>query len=244
MKFKSPVYSQVSGSVGGLTYAHAASTMYARARSLPTNPNTTRQVGIRGAVTALSARWNQVLTQAERDGWIAYANASPVTNKLGDPLTLSGQQMYIRCNAVRAQITAWTADFTVPVVQALVDTAPSTPGQAVGISSIAAFGVTAGVVGFSANLAAPMDDDGDVVLQAGSLVSGGRAYYRGPYQLAAAGAVAAAATSAVLTPDTADPEVWWAGVTPAAGDFLAWRARILYDDGRIGPASRMISEMV
>lgn len=244
MKFKSPVYSQVSGSIGGLTYAHTAGTMYARARSTPVNPNTTRQLGVRGAVTALAARWNQVLTQAQRDGWIAYAAASPITNKLGDPLTLSGQQMYIRCNAIRAQVTAWTSDFTTPVVFALVDDAPTTPGLAVGISSMAAFGVTAGVIGFSANLAAPMADDGDLVVQIGQLVSGGRSYYRGPYQLGFTAAVASAATSAVATPDTADPEVYWAGVVPSAGDFVAWRGRIIYDDGRIGPAIRAISEMV
>ena len=44
MKFTSQVYTQASGSVGGLTYSHNRSGMYTRARSTPTDPASTLQL--------------------------------------------------------------------------------------------------------------------------------------------------------------------------------------------------------
>lgn len=103
MKFKSPVYSSVSGSIAGLTYSHNRGGLYTRARAVPTNPNTSAQQSARNAFASLVALW-QTLTSAQRDAWNTYAENVTVLSALGDPLTLTGQQMYIRCNSPRLRV--------------------------------------------------------------------------------------------------------------------------------------------
>jgi len=105
MKFKSSVYTQVSGSVGGLTYSHNAGGMYARARAVPTDPASEYQVRMRNAVAVLAARWRDVLTAGQRDAWNDYAANTPILDTLGDPRLVSGIAMYIRGNTPRIQFS-------------------------------------------------------------------------------------------------------------------------------------------
>jgi hypothetical protein len=115
MKFRSQVYTAVSGSVGGLTYAHNRGGMYTRGRATPTNPNSAAQMVARATFANLATAWGAVLTQADRDGWSLYATNTPLTDAFGEPLTLSGQQMYNRCNSPRVRSGADRVD-TPPVV--------------------------------------------------------------------------------------------------------------------------------
>lgn len=103
MKFKSQVYTQVSGSVGGVTYSHGRSGMYARGRGLPTNPNTAYQQAVRSNFALLMSAWLGTLSAAQRAAWEAYAAAVPYVNALGDPVTLTGPQMFVACNSLRLQ---------------------------------------------------------------------------------------------------------------------------------------------
>lgn len=115
MIFKSALVTQASGSVGGVTLSHNAGGMYMRARTIPTNPNTVNQQTIRGLVSQLSNLWGTTLTPAQRDLWDVYAANVPLTNALGDPITVSGLNMYVRSN--------------VPILQAglpRVDAGPTT----------------------------------------------------------------------------------------------------------------------
>lgn len=84
------------GSIGGNTYARNRYGAYARARVVPVNPNTTRQQGIRAAMSALVQRWNTTLTQPQRDGWDNYAANVDWKNKLGETQKLTGFSHYIR----------------------------------------------------------------------------------------------------------------------------------------------------
>jgi len=43
MKFKSPILSQASGSIAGITFSHNRGGMYVRARAVPTNPGSPQQ---------------------------------------------------------------------------------------------------------------------------------------------------------------------------------------------------------
>lgn len=103
MKFKSAIITQASGSIGGATYAHNQGGLYIRARSIPTNPNTTPQQAARNAFGSLAMAWRETLTSAQRSAWEAYAANTPVTNSLGDSILLSGQQMFIRNNGARVR---------------------------------------------------------------------------------------------------------------------------------------------
>ena len=103
MLFKSTVLAQASGSVAGATFSRNRGGLYVRSRSIPTNTDSEAQRGIRNAMTALIGRWRSVLTPAQRNGWSDYAESVPVVNKLGDTVTRSGPNMYMRSNVSRLQ---------------------------------------------------------------------------------------------------------------------------------------------
>ena len=110
MKFKSQVYTAVSGSIGGITYSHNKGGMYTRARATPTNPSSAAQLAARNAFGAMALRWRETLSTAQRNSWENYAALTPVTDKLGEPVLLSGQQMYIRNNTQRVRSGLATVD--------------------------------------------------------------------------------------------------------------------------------------
>jgi hypothetical protein len=101
MLIKSTILAQMSGSLNGSVFSHNRGGQYARNRSIPANPATTRQGEVRTSITVLSLQWGQVLTQSQRDAWINYAAANPVTNRLGDQTTLSGIAQYTKTNQFR-----------------------------------------------------------------------------------------------------------------------------------------------
>lgn len=101
MIFKSQLLTQASGSVGGLTFSRNKGGAYTRARAVPINPNTPFQQIIRNAVASLSNLWVNVLTPTQRAEWDLYAANVPILNALGDPINLTGLNMYIRSNTPR-----------------------------------------------------------------------------------------------------------------------------------------------
>lgn len=123
MKFKSALVTQVSGSIGGMTGSHNRGGMYFRARSIPTNPVSTFQQQVRSAFTTLVNRWTESLNATQRSLWNTYGQNVSVTDPLGDPRFLSGQQWYIACNTPRVQATTKLSG--TPIVPALIDSAPA-----------------------------------------------------------------------------------------------------------------------
>jgi hypothetical protein len=103
MLFKSPVYSQASGSIAGIVYSHNRGGLYTRARSVPVNPNTVQQQAVRNAMLTLSTRWQGVLTSAQRTEWETYAINVPLVGPTGDTRNVGGIGMYNRSNVVRVQ---------------------------------------------------------------------------------------------------------------------------------------------
>lgn len=103
MKFKSHIATQVSGSVGGTTFASNQGGMYMRARSTPTNPNSPFQVAVRAGFRACMNAWTNVLTAAQRAAWKTYAANTPLINSLGDAKPIGANAMFARTNTVRQQ---------------------------------------------------------------------------------------------------------------------------------------------
>lgn len=124
MKFKSALLTQVSGSVGGATFAHNQGGMYIRARSLPTNPATPAQQVIRNAMSQAHTAW-KALSGAVRLDWKLYAATTALTNSLGDPYYLSSLGMYLRQYVSRAQC-GMTQITTAPPTPGLADLSPVT----------------------------------------------------------------------------------------------------------------------
>lgn len=94
MLWKSHMHSELSGSIGGITYSHGRYGPYGRARVVPVNVNTTELEIARAFFSASVARW-KTLTAVQQQSWIDFAAGTPWTNKLGETVFLTGQAMYI-----------------------------------------------------------------------------------------------------------------------------------------------------
>lgn len=125
MKILPLLASAMSGSMAGVTASHNRGGAYFRARTIPTNPASSAQVALRGAVAAATQRWSSVLTDAQRDAWDLYAQNTTWTDKLGQAIQLSGVNHYVRSNSFRILQTTFL-DQTNAEATATVDDAPTT----------------------------------------------------------------------------------------------------------------------
>lgn len=221
MKFKSPVYSQASGAVAGLVYSHNSGGMYTRARSIPTNPASSRQTVVRNAVAGLSNYWSQILTSAQRAAWNVYATNVPLVGPLGDARKVSGIAMYVRSNTPRfqsglARVDAGPTTFTLGSFTNPVITASHTaPEFSIAFTNTDSW---AGAVG------------GAMLVYASRPQSSGIGFFNGPY--AYAGKIAGAAT-----PPTS-PATMAAPFPLAAGQQVFFRVEVTQADGRLSAAFR------
>ena len=101
MLIQSGIITAASGSIGGVTASHNRGGMYLRAKTIPTDPNSTFQAVVRSAMTTLANRWATVLTEAQRAAWETYANQVPIVNALGATQFVTGLNMYVRDNVSR-----------------------------------------------------------------------------------------------------------------------------------------------
>lgn len=91
---------QLSGSIGGTTFARNRSGNYARARTTPVNPASSRQEEVRAIIAALSDRWSNTVTAVQRTAWNLYASSVAMKNRLGEVIFLSGYNHYLRSNSI------------------------------------------------------------------------------------------------------------------------------------------------
>jgi len=176
---KSQVATQISGSVGGVTYAHNKSGMYMRARSIPVQPDSAAQLQVRSALTALVNAWINDLTAANRAAWNLYAQNVSVTNPLGDQINNSGQNWYIGCNSVRLQ---GVAKLSTGLTR--IDAGPTTYNRGDFTTPVVVLSVASGVVlsGFSGDDWAAEDDAGMNVFL-GAPQDATRNFYKGPFRM-------------------------------------------------------------
>lgn len=95
-----PIVAEIRGSIGGVTFARNRGGQYARNRSVPLNPQTTRQVAVRQEFGNLSNIWSTALSPAQRTEWSTYAANVPLVNSLGESRNVSGINMFSRGNAL------------------------------------------------------------------------------------------------------------------------------------------------
>jgi len=171
---------QLSGSVGGVVAGHNKGGQYLRNRSIPVNPNSERQLAVRQGLSAASINW-RALTDAQRDAWGAYAAETPLVNSLGESITVSGFNMYVRTNA-----------YLTGIGQAQLTAAPTSPGSSslgtpAGTPFVAsvADGVTFAVTGANATRAS------SCIVQYGPPLSAGVSFFKAPYSLFATVTMAA-----------------------------------------------------
>jgi hypothetical protein len=84
-----------SGSQAGTTFSHNRAGQYTRNRRSPVQPvGTGRRAIIRQAFGAASSAW-AALTIVQQAAFTSYAAAHPITDALGQSITLTGQQMFV-----------------------------------------------------------------------------------------------------------------------------------------------------
>lgn len=213
MKFTSSVWSGVSGSIGGTTYGRGPNGgLVARTRTLPSNPNTTPQQNIRAALGVASAAWGGTLTAANRAAWDAYAALTPLTDPLGESITVGGLQMFQRWAALRQLIGESTTQPTLAI-----SGLGQPPTDVSGASMVPLW--TTDVDGGAS-------DDGNVFWQVSAKLSGGMNSVKRALTFDVSADIAAAATTVTATPV----------ITIGTGDRIVIRTRLVYDDGRVSQA--------
>lgn len=128
----------VGGSYGSITIGRNRYGTYQRNRTVPVNPNSSRQVAARAAFRAAVNFWTTgVAPTVDRDTWETYAQAVPWLNSAGETTHLSAQAMFIRYYA------AVMAAFGTPPTPLTVQVTPP------GIFNIGSIDVVLGEDGFT-----------------------------------------------------------------------------------------------
>ena len=220
-----------SGKIGGTVYAHNRYGSYARTWKKPVDPSSALQVAARARLTAASEAWRG-LSDAVRLGWEQYADATPMTNRLGETIYLSGQAMFARCQAFGAQLAVYT-----------ISGFPGTPGQAPQPNlAPGAFGLKVAGLGFTVSGGSWtdfsfLDGASDLLLiQISPPVSAGVTFHKGPWTTVL---IDAGTVSGLANPT--DPIVI-SGVALAASEIRFVRVRQMDSENRLGPAA--ISEPI
>jgi hypothetical protein len=116
-KFVSQVYSEIRGSVNGVTYARNRYGLYARSKASPVQPRTPAQSERRAQLTVLSQRW-RTLSESNRAEWRALADELTRSDALGLTYRLSGLQAYLQVNLWRALLGLAAQDNAPPQLAA------------------------------------------------------------------------------------------------------------------------------
>lgn len=207
---------QRSGSIGATVYSHNRFGQYIRARSIPVNPNTDRQVAVRNAIQSITIAWETVLTELQRVAWQTYAAGVAWTNKFGDSVHLTGLNHFVRSNSVRVQSTIARVD-DAPVILNLAAAElqlSATASEATQQLTIQGDGAAAWVG----------EADAWQFFYMGQPKSAGIKFFGGPYRLATA------------TPGAGPPPfpvIIAAPFTIVEGQRIWIRSRIARGDGRL-----------
>jgi hypothetical protein len=213
MLFKSPVYSEASGSIAGITYSHNRGGQYTRARVVPVNPGTPFQQAIRAFVQSLTAAWNNLLTDPEREAWNTYAFNVPILGPLGEPRNIGGLAHYIRSNIPRLQAGGLQID-AAPIIFNLGQATP--PVATITAPSTASIAFTNTDEWYTVGVS------GIMAVYASRPRPASINYFKGPYRF----------MGYIMTPDV-NPKVMTLPFVVAAGQRIFLQARANQTDGRL-----------
>ncbi|MBA7694999.1 hypothetical protein ES703_103616 [subsurface metagenome] len=217
----------MSGSIAGVTHARNRFGNYTRPRTKPVNPRSQRQMGIRTIMMYLAEQWREApMTQAIQDAWRTYADSVNWNNRLGEQVTLTGFNMFIRGNAALMNIGA---DFVVA--------GPAALGLPAGDPNMVVSNVSEAAQKFDLAFDDGFDwcaeDDAYMIMYQGKPTSASHNFFGGPFRRCAfiAGNTAVPTTSPAL----ALPNI---GFPITEGQKIWWEAAIVRADGRISTRFR------
>ncbi len=210
--------SGASGSQGGITASHNRFGPYLRSRTVPVNPNSSRQQAARTNFSAAAEFWSNTLTQLQRDAWNQYAAAIAWVGSLGQTVYLTGFNMFIR--SMTATLASGLPDVADgPTILTLPE---SDPTFSVSISEATQL-IT---VTFDEALAWVDEDDAGFAVSMGSPKGAGRQFLGGPFRLGST--LLGDGTTPLTTPQTMT-----APFLVAENQKVDVFARIIRADGRV-----------
>jgi hypothetical protein len=92
------IISEIRNKIAATVYTKNKAGASIRNRVTPINRKSSAQTLRRQQLASYSSQWRG-LTQAQRDGWNSGAANFPQTDNLGQTIFLTGEQLYVRCNA-------------------------------------------------------------------------------------------------------------------------------------------------
>jgi hypothetical protein len=213
---------QMSGSIGGTTFARNRYGAYARNRTVPTNPSSAAQNKIRGCAANLKAAWINDLTQSERNAWADYAANVSMVNRLGETINLSGYNQFCRTNAAllyqdKAIIEVAPSEFSVGEQDPTITVAGTASDQKISVAFDNALGWANEVGGY-------------LLLQMGKPQNPTVNFFKGPWKTIGTVDGAAVAATSPASLDSA--------YLITAGQKLFLQARIMRADGRLSAPFR------
>lgn len=98
--------SELRGSIAGNVFSRGRSGAIVRNRTTPVNPNTQAQADFRYLFSQTAANYT-TLTKSQQEAWTEYAQMLTFwRNRLGEPYTPSGRQVFQYCNTNLALVNA------------------------------------------------------------------------------------------------------------------------------------------
>lgn len=219
------IFTNISGSIGGVTASRNKGGQYLRARTTPINPNTPAQQTARSRFTDANQGWS-ALTAAVKADWNDFAQIQTWTNALGDPIKLSGQQAYVGsfCELDSADLTPVTAP-----------PAPNTRPTALVIPVFAPVIATTDVGIFTPGT---LTSTARYVIGVSPPLPPGITSYKGPYRI---GATIAGVQLAPEMSDTVYAAILLARGAPTVGQRFAVRFTSVLATGQYSTPSQRIS---
>jgi hypothetical protein len=227
----------LSGSLAGNTFTKNGTV---RRRAIPTDPQTQLQVIARTALGYLATAWQAVLTDAQRAGWETYAQNTPMTDRIGRSIRISGLAHFCRSNQPRY---VWASLDETPPSTLLVKNAPTVYNLAPPPQGIDTSTANTGSPG---ELQIQWDEStgantwrsaagGFLFLQASRPVDPTTVFFKGPWMFQ--GAVPGASTAPSVPFDLEYGQFAHkaknAGQALAVGQLIYIRARASLPDGRL-----------
>lgn len=92
----------IEGAIGGTIFQRGTAGTIARARCIPVNPSTPRQVKSRKISFQLQQEWI-LLTQDQRDLWDGYVQYNPIAQKRSSGRFINGHEAFLKLNHYRLE---------------------------------------------------------------------------------------------------------------------------------------------
>lgn len=209
-----PLIAEARGKQGGSVFSRNSYGAYIRAKTSPVQPRTTAQMAIRAGFTTVSQAWRDVLVATERSAWDDYAKQTPLSDRFGNKILLTGATMFVRYNSTLVGILA-----------TVLKVAPTLPGEA-DMPRATLTGTAAAGVNISALL--PVIAAGDYILAYSNkaAIPVSREFFNGPWTLRKI--MDSAQTFPALVVPIAECAIgqrWWV------------KTRLYKANGKVGPPS-------